>query len=256
MSIANKAAGKTVKTLKKWSKELMKTLPFFKNSAFLFSKSLPTQTIIKADETAERLTKPPSLTKSCKTKNKRIGQRMSKSLGTGIDPVKLIEEFGADAVRFGIAFQIMGNQDIKFVTDNILMGKKFCNKIWNASRFVLLKIDKNCDNKKPVAKTQADKVILKQLDKTIKSVNKDLNNFEFGKSAHTLYDFFWHDFCDGYIEKSKKQDNENTNKILLYVLTNSLLLLHPFMPFITEEIYQQLPIKNKQKCLMIESWPK
>ena len=186
----------------------------------------------------------------------RDGQRMSKSLGTGIDPLKLVDEFGADAVRFGIAYQIMGNQDMRFVTDNILMGKKFCNKIWNASRFVLLKIDKNYDNKKPAAKTQADKIILKALDKTIKSVNKDLNNFEFGKSAHTLYDFFWHDLCDEYIEKSKKQDNENTNKILLYVLANSILLLHPFMPFITEEIYQQLPIKNKQKCLMIESWPK
>jgi len=187
----------------------------------------------------------------------RDGQRMSKSLGTGIDPVKLIEEFGADAVRFGISYQIMGNQDMKFVTDNILMGKKFCNKIWNASRFVLLKNGgASYDNKKPSPKTPADKTILKALEKTKKSVNKDLDNFEFGKSAHALYDFFWHDFCDIYIEKSKKQDNKNTNKILMYVLFNSLALLHPFMPFITEEIYHQLPIKNKQKCLMIEKWPK
>ena len=186
----------------------------------------------------------------------RDGQRMSKSLGTGIDPVKLIDEFGADATRFGIAYQIMGNQDMKFVTDNILMGKKFCNKIWNASRFVLSQIgDTKYDNKKPLGKTPADKTILKALDKTIKLINKDLDNFEFGKAAHSLYEFFWHDFCDKYIEESKKQSNEKTNKILLYVLSNSLLLLHPFMPFITEEIYQQLPIKNKQKSLMIEMWP-
>ena len=193
----------------------------------------------------------------------RDGQRMSKSLGTGVDPVQLIDEFGADATRFGIAFQVMGNQDMKFVTDNILMGKKFCNKIWNASRFVLTQIgDKKYENKKPVAKTQADKTILKALEKTIKSINKDLDNFKFGKACHTLYDFFWHDFCDVYIEKSKLQKSENTNKILMYVLLNSLMMLHPFMPFITEEIYQKLCLKNlpaqagKQKCLMVESWPK
>jgi len=184
------------------------------------------------------------------------GQRMSKSLGTGIDPLKLVEEFGADATRFGIAYQVMGNQDMKFITDNILMGKKFCNKIWNATRFILLQTDKEIDKKTPKAKTEADKKILKQLKETIKSVNKDLDNFEFGKISHTLYDFFWHDFCDIYIEESKKQNDENTKDILLYTLLNSLSLLHPFMPFITEEIYQTLPIKNKKECIIIEEWPK
>ena len=185
----------------------------------------------------------------------RDGQRMSKSLGTGIDPLKLVGEFGADAVRFGIAYQIMGNQDMKFVTDNILMGKKFCNKIWNASKFVELKNGKEkYDGKKPYAKNKADKAILKSLEKTEKSVSKCLENFEFGKSAHILYDFFWHDFCDKYIEESKKQESENTNKILMYVLLGSIKLLHPFMPFITEKIYQQLPLKNKKECIMIEEW--
>ncbi len=187
----------------------------------------------------------------------RDGQRMSKSLGTGIDPVKLIDEFGADATRFGIAYQIMGNQDMKFVTDNILMGKKFCNKIWNATRFILLKISNSkikISKKAPTGKTSADKKILNQLKKTIKSVNDDLDNFNFGKACHTLYDFFWHDFCDVYIEKSKKQNDKKTKDILIYVLFNSLLLLHPFMPFITEEIYQQLPVKNKKECIMIEEW--
>jgi len=198
----------------------------------------------------------------------REGKRMSKSLGTGVDPINLIEEYGADATRFGIAYQIMGGQDIRFVKDNILMGKKFCNKIWNASRFILMNkprriyADLNADKTLMKNLTANDKRILKSLDKTTKSVNKDLENFRFGKVAHTLYDFFWHDFCDIYIEISKKQraknkeQKERTEKILLYVLLTSLKLLQPFIPFVTEEIYQKLPIKNKKECLMIEKWPK
>ena len=192
----------------------------------------------------------------------REGKRMSKSLGTGINPINLIEQYGADATRFGIAYQIMGNQDIKFVEDNIIMGKKFCNKLWNSARFVLLQIKNSkfkIDSKLKIQNSKltiADKKILKQLNKTIKSVNKDLEQFKFGKAAHALYNFFWHDFCDRYIETSKKQNDKKTKEILFYVLVNSLKLLHPFMPFITEEIYQKLPVKNKKKCLMIETWPK
>ena len=196
------------------------------------------------------------------------GKRMSKSLGTGIDPIDLIEQYGADATRFGIAWQITGGQDIKFAQDNILMGQKFCNKIWNASRFLLLQVENskfeilNLEEIKNLKNlTKADRKILKALKKVIKSVDKDLENFSFGQAAQTLYDFFWHDFCDQYIEKSKCQmsnvkcQNE-TKKILLYVLVSSLKLLHPFIPFVTEEIYQNLPLKNKQKCLMVESWPR
>ena len=188
------------------------------------------------------------------------GKRMSKSLGTGIDPLQLIEKYGADATRFGICWQLMGGQDIKFVEDNILMGRKFCNKLWNASRFVLGRIGES-----PVAlakegqlnsKTVADKKILRALDKTIKSVNKDLERFRFGRAARQLYEFFWHDFCDVYIEKIKSQKSKvKSQKALLYVLLTSLKLLHPFIPFITEEIYQKIPIKNKGPYLMIEKWP-
>jgi valyl-tRNA synthetase len=197
----------------------------------------------------------------------REGKRMSKSLGTGVDPLNLIEKYGADATRFGIAYQIMGGQDIRFTEDNIVMGRKFCNKLWNASRFVLLQIPNSkfqIPNKFQIlnskSQTLADKKILKALNKTIKSVNKDLGNFQFGKAAHRLYDFFWHDFCDIYIEKSKEQLQNSefklqTSKVLLFVLLNSLILLHPFIPFITEEIYQKLPIKNKKKSLMVENWP-
>jgi valyl-tRNA synthetase len=193
---------------------------------------------------------------------------MSKSLGTGIDPVNLCEKYGADATRFGISWQLMGGQDIHFVEDNIAMGRKFCNKIWNASRFVLMQEGKSkskLDGKKPKLtkkSTPADKKILKALDKTIKSVDKYLENFQFGQAARQLYSFFWHDFCDLYIEKAKKtaahtrQENKKTEQILLYVLLSSLKLLHPFIPFVTEEIYQGLPMKNKKKCLIIEDWPK
>ena len=197
----------------------------------------------------------------------REGKRMSKSLGTGIDPLNLIEKYGADATRFGIAYQIMGGQDIRFVEDNIVMGKKFCNKVWNASRFILLQFP--ISNFQFLKKfqisnsklTAADKRILKALNKTIKSVNQDLEKFRFGQATHKLYNFFWHDFCDKYIEKSKKQLQTTnyklqTTKVLLFVLLTSLKLLHPFIPFITEEIYQKLPIKNKKKCLMVEDWPR
>lgn len=187
----------------------------------------------------------------------RDGKRMSKSLGTGIDPLKLIDEYGADATRFGIAYQIMGNQDMKFVVDNIVMGKKFCNKIWNATRFIMMNIEKEVDISKikEGKLTSADKRILKSLKKTIDSVDNHLEKFQFGKAAHLLYDFFWHSFCDRYIEETKNQKGEETEKVLLYTLASSLKILHPFIPFVTEEIYQKLPIKNKKECLMIEEWP-
>jgi len=188
------------------------------------------------------------------------GKRMSKSLGTGINPLELIDKYGADAVRFGIAFQIMGNQDIRFSEDNIIMGKKFCNKIHNAARYILLQaLNSPVKINLPQAEklNKEDKKILSKLNKTAKSVSKDLNNLKFGRAAHALYDFFWHDFCDTYIEKSKQRKNKKeTIRVLLYVLKNSLILLHPFIPFITEEIYQTLPVKNKKKCLMVETWPK
>jgi len=188
----------------------------------------------------------------------REGKRMSKSLGTGIDPMLLSEKYGADAARFGIAWQLMGGQDLHFLEDNIVMGRKFCNKIWNASRFVLMQIGKTklSLQSKVKPKTSADKKILTKLSKTVKSVNKDLEVFQFGKATHTLYNFFWHDFCDVYIEKAKKQGDLNSKKILLFVILYSLKLLHPFIPFLTEEVYQTLPLKNKKKSLMIEVWPR
>ncbi|XOB42117.1 MAG: valine--tRNA ligase [Candidatus Nealsonbacteria bacterium] len=197
------------------------------------------------------------------------GRRMSKSLGTGIDPLELIDKYGADATRFGLAWLLTGGQDVRFNEDTIIMGKKFCNKIWNATRFVIVQFKGSkleIPTKAQISKlklSKNNKKILSAINKTTKSVNKYLDKFEFGKASQALYDFFWHDFCDQCIEHSKEEiskaktkiEGEKTKKVLLYTLIASLKLLHPFVPFITEEIYQELPIKNKKKCLMIEDWP-
>ncbi|MEK7160603.1 MAG: valine--tRNA ligase, partial [Patescibacteria group bacterium] len=194
------------------------------------------------------------------------GQRMSKSLGTGINPLDLVEKYGADATRFGLAWQVSESQDMRFGEGDILAGKKFCNKVWNASRFVLGQIESgnNFDTRQdPKPITEEDKKILVSFKKIISLVGDDLVKYQLGQALREIYHFFWHEFCDVYIEAAKKQIQEpqsekeavNTKKLLIYILANSLKLLHPFMPFITEEIYQSLPGKNKQ-VLMVEEWPK
>jgi valyl-tRNA synthetase len=196
------------------------------------------------------------------------GKRMSKSLGTGVDPMELISKFGADATRFGLIWQLMGGQDMRWSEEHVLAGKKFANKIWNASRFVWMQLQgkKNIKIQKPLAKTRADRKILAKLQKVYKEVNVNIDNYYFGQALHKLYQFFWHDFCDVYLEISKKQMEDKklerpTAQILLYVLFSSLKLLHPFMPFITEEIYQRMLIpyanikgSKAKKFLMIENW--
>ncbi len=178
------------------------------------------------------------------------GKRMSKSLGTGIDPMVLIEKYGADATRFGLIYQTMGGQDIHFNEDHIMAGKKFCNKIWNSTRFAL--------GFNPQIKgglTKIDKQILKEFEKVKKTADKNIGQYKFGHALREIYDFFWHEFCDVYIEEIKKSPTKENKKILVFILTESLKLLHPFMPFITEEIWSMLPIKSKN-LLIIEQWPK
>lgn len=195
------------------------------------------------------------------------GRRMSKSLGTGIDPMMLIEKYGTDATRFGLAWQVTESQDMHFNEDTMVSGGKFCNKMWNAAKFVLYQMG---DSKKlhslsakPKSISKADRAILSGLAKIAAATEKKINKYEFGHAIRDLYDFFWHEFCDIYIEAAKLQIKEPKNKIeaertksiLIYVLANLMKLLHPFMPFITEEIYQSLPVKNR-KDLIVESWPK
>lgn len=185
------------------------------------------------------------------------GRRMSKSLGTGIDPILLIDKYGADATRFGLIWQAMGGQDIKFDENALVAGKKFCNKLWNANKFVMLQIgdEKITAEFPPTNLTDADKIIIKKTTDIITEVDKQIANYDFGQALHSLYDFFWHDFCDVYLEESKKQNSQETKQILLKVLDTILKLAHPFIPFITEEIYKKLYLESKE-MLMVSEWPK
>ena len=195
------------------------------------------------------------------------GKKFSKSLGNGIDPREICDKHGTDALRMSLVFSVTPGNDSKFYEEKVIGFKRFANKIWNASKFVLNNLgekflfvgtglDLSLQNKNP-----DDKNILEKLNQTIAGVTKNLDNFMFHEAAQEIYHFFWHDFCDVYIEAVKsrlnggdEKDKESARQILFYVLLNSLKLLHPFMPFITELIYQNLPEKNKEN-LMIENWP-
>lgn len=180
------------------------------------------------------------------------GKRMSKSLGTGIDPVGLIDKYGTDALRFGLAFQNTGIQDMKFGEDHILMGKKFTNKFWNICRYIQGRIKDEPISRDIVASETIP--IIARFKEVSKSITKDVEEFKFGQATHTLYDFIWHDLADKYIEETKDKDDEETKEVLVFLMINCLKLLHPFMPFVTEEIYSNLNIEDK-KLLLVENWP-
>lgn len=176
------------------------------------------------------------------------GQKMSKSKGNTIDPVKIIDKYGCDALRFTMtSLCTYGGQDIKMSEERFEYGRNFANKIWNASRFVLMNLD-GVDNKDIDFEklTIADKWILDKLNKTAKEVNENIKEFRIGEVAHVLYDFFWNSYCDWYVEiaKIQLQDSElkaNTQRVLRYVLDMSLRMLHPIMPHITERVWQLIP---------------
>ena len=188
------------------------------------------------------------------------GKRMSKSLGTGIDPLVLIDKYGADATRFGLMYQALGGQDVHFNEDVLMMGKKFCNKLWNINRFVILKLNgKQWAESESIAGTLANTHeaanvdILKKLEALVESVNVRLTVYDFGQAAHEMYDFAWHEFADVYIEASKQSESEETVHTLALVNVTLIKLLHPFMPFITEEMWKQW---NKKQLLLVSPWPK
>ena len=177
------------------------------------------------------------------------GQKMSKSKGNTIDPVQIIDKYGCDALRFTMtSLCTYGGQDIKVSDERFEYGRNFANKIWNASRFVMMNLEGVDD--KPIDKsklTLVDKWILNQLNETAKTVNQYMKEYRIGEIAHTLYDFFRSEYCDWYVEiaKIQLQDAElkaNTQRVLRYVLDMSLRMLHPIMPHITEEVWQN--IKN------------
>ncbi len=190
------------------------------------------------------------------------GRKMSKSLGNGVDPLEVIDEFGADALRFTLATGNAPGNDMRYSIERVTASRNFANKIWNASRFVQmnLSIDKLC---LPDEENLAieDKWILDKFNRVAAEVTENLDKFELGVAVAKLYDFIWDEFCDWYIElvKPRLYEAENTSNItaqqvLSYVLSNTLKLLHPFMPFITEEIWQSLP--HEGESIVISDWPK
>ncbi len=183
------------------------------------------------------------------------GQKMSKSKGNTIDPVDLIEKYGCDALRFTLTYLCTyGGQDIKISDEKFEFGRNFANKIWNASRYVLMNISKSKDELElDSAKfTIADKWILNELNDTVKLVNENLENYRIGEVASVLYDFFRAKYCDRYIELSKIEKNE---AVLVYVLDNFLRLLHPIMPHITEAIWQKMPISKETSAILKAKYP-
>ncbi|MDP2934494.1 MAG: valine--tRNA ligase, partial [bacterium] len=180
------------------------------------------------------------------------GKRMSKSLGTGIDPLELIEKYGADATRFGLLYITSQEQQaIKFSEDSAKASRNFCNKLWNINRFIQIFSQKpQCQSLKDKNLTIADKWILSRLNTIIESITEKIENYQLGEASRELYDFIWHEYADWYIEISKNQD-KNLN---IYIFENILKLLHPFMPFVTEQIWQMN--YKKKDALIISEWPK
>ncbi|MFH1202082.1 MAG: valine--tRNA ligase [Candidatus Omnitrophota bacterium] len=188
------------------------------------------------------------------------GKKMSKSLGNIIDPLKIIDEFGADALRYSLISLTAVGQDIFLSQEKFQAGRNFANKIWNASRFVMMNLKNDavgsdlCQIYRDSDLKLPERWILSRLYETIELVEKRLNNFRFNDAAKELYAFFWHDFCDWYVELAKFNIEDKFTQIILFkVLEKSLRMLHPFMPFITEELWQRLP--GAKKSIMTESWP-
>ena len=187
------------------------------------------------------------------------GRKMSKSLGNGIDPLEMAEKYGADALRFNLITGNSPGNDMRFYVEKCEAMRNFCNKIWNASRFVMMNLAIE-DNHLPETLETEDKWILSKLNRVVKEVCDNMDSFELGVAAGKIYDFIWDDYCDWYIELTKPRLNgddeaakESAQRVLLYVLVEILKLLHPFMPFITEEIWQALP--HEGDALMMQSYP-
>jgi len=209
------------------------------------------------------------------------GKRMSKSLGTGVDPLDLMEHYGADGMRFGLMLQVTGSQDVRFSEEKLASSRNFANKIWNASRFVLMNLPERFVAGEPVADRLADRWILSRLARVTTIVDRAMDvdaaraagaePYDFGEAARALYEFFWSEFCDWYIEMAKGRlaeggdaaDGVRSN--LVFVLDRALRLLHPFMPYVTEAIWRNLPLSPADRApvqphatapsLMVAAWP-
>lgn len=181
------------------------------------------------------------------------GRKMSKSLGNGIDPLDIVSEYGADAFKFTLAFLAAQGQDILIDSESFKLGSKFANKIWNASRYILMNLEeRNLPDYEKVEKNDIDRWILHRLNETVQLVEKSIKSYKFNDAAKAVYEYFWDDFCDWYIEASKLSlysddpaEKDRAITVLLHLLSESLKLMHPFLSFITEEIYQKIPGNNE-----------
>jgi valyl-tRNA synthetase len=192
------------------------------------------------------------------------GTKMSKSLGNVIDPLDMIAKYGTDALRFSIVSITAQGQDVFLSESKFELGRNFANKLWNASRFILMNLNDNeinvdlCVFFKGQKLSLPEKWILSRFYSTLHDVEECLDAYKFNEAANIIYEFVWHEFCDWYIEIAKATITEKTTQVILYkVLEKTLRMLHPFMPFITEEIWQQMPRSKDAKdgSIMIQPWP-
>ena len=190
------------------------------------------------------------------------GRKMSKSLGNGIDPLEMIEQFGCDALRMNMVTGNSPGNDMRFYVERCEAMRNFANKLWNASRYVLMNLSDDAKNELPAESelTTADKWVLSKLNKMIAEVTENLEKYELGVAVQKVYDFLWDSYCDWYIELTKTRlysddvkQKQGALRVLVYVLDQTLRLLHPFMPFITEEIWQTLP--HEGEALIVAKWP-
>ena len=190
------------------------------------------------------------------------GKKMSKSLGNGVDPLDVIEKYGADALRFMLVSGNAAGSDIRYYEEKVESARNFANKMWNASRFVMMNLDRDLMEKYKDSKnyTPADKWILSRANSLVKEVTENIEKYELGIASQKVYEFIWNEFCDWYIELVKPvmySDNEEAKgvafNVLYKVLTVSLQLLHPSMPFITEEIYTHL--EGEYESITVSKWP-
>jgi len=187
------------------------------------------------------------------------GRKMSKSLGNGVDPLQVVEKYGADALRFSLAMGVSPGNDTRYSDEKVESARNFANKIWNASRFVLMNTQTR-ESIDPAKLQLPDKWILSRLNKVVTEVSAHMEDGDFGIAAQNIYDFAWNEFCDWYIELSKgrlmgedEEQKNNVRGVLIYTLEGILKLLHPFMPFLTEEVYQNLPAH--EGMLITAKWP-
>ena len=187
------------------------------------------------------------------------GRKMSKSLGNGVDPLEVVDEYGADALRFSLVMGVSPGNDTRYSRDRVESARNFANKVWNASRFVLMNVSERGEID-PAKLEVADQWILSRLQEAIREISGHMEDGDFGLAATKIYDFAWSEFCDWYIELSKArllgedgESKDTARAVLLYVLEALLKLLHPFMPFLTEQVYKYLP--GSEGFLMLQKWP-